>query len=383
VNAAWAAWVALAVGTTGCALVTLAFLTGRKEIAALVRLTPAPLDPATPLLVIIPARNEAHGIGTCLRRVLADRSPELRVVVVDDRSNDETPRIVAALAAGDPRLSLLSLTDDPAPGTFGKPRALARALDHARSMAPLPPRVLFLDADVMLEAGALGALVVAHEAHAKNGALTGLPKLTHGTTLERFVMPTLVPVLVRSFGPRSVHAGQTAFLNGQCILIDTFALNGVGGFPVDTVLEDVALARRLHAVGHPLRIADLRALASTRMYASWRGIVDGFGKNAVALMGPHAWAIGALALLTSLLPWTGVALASSTGDMRVIGAAVALLLVTMAMQLAARTLTRAPKWPILVLPVAYALVAYVLTRASWRAWRKQPVTWKGRTYPSS
>jgi hypothetical protein len=368
-------YVAIALGAVGCALVTLAFLTGRKEIAALVKLTPQPLT--TPLLVVIPARNEAHGIGACLRRVLAERSPDLRVVVVDDRSSDETPRIVSALASSDPRLSLLTLTDDPPAGTFGKPRALARALAHA---APLPSRILFLDADVMLEPGALGALVHAHGTDADHGALSGLPKLTHGSALERFVMPTLVPVIVRKFGPRSVHAGETAFLNGQVIVVDTAALQGVGGFPQDTVLEDVALARNLRAAGHPLRIADLRPLASTRMYTSWRGFVEGFGKNAVALLGPHAWSTGALALVTSLLPWSGVILASTTGDVRIIAVAVALLLTTMLMQLSARRLTRSPLWPILVLPASYALVAFVLARASWRAWRNAPVTWKGREY---
>lgn len=370
------AYVAIALGAAGCAIVTLAFVTGRREIAALVRLTPQSLS--SPLLIVIPARNEAHGIGACLRRVLAERSSELRVVVVDDRSDDDTPGIVSALAASDARLSLLTLTNDPPTGIFGKPRALTRALAHA---TPLPRRILFLDADVMLEPGALGALVSAHEAHAKDGALTGLPRLTHGSVLERFVMPTLVPVIVRRFGPRSVHTGNAAFLNGQVIVVDTAALEAVGGFPQDTVLEDVALARLLHAQGHTLRMADLRPLASTRMYSTWRGIVDGFGKNAVALLGPHAWSTGALALVTSLLPWSGLALAATTRDARVIGATIALLLTTMLMQLGARVLTRAPLWPILVLPVAYALVAYVLTRASWRAWRKAPVTWKGRDYP--
>ncbi len=374
-NVAVASYVVIALGAAGCAIVTLAFLTGRKEIAALVRLTPAPLT--TPLLVVIPARNEAHGIGACLRRVLADRSPDLRVMVVDDRSTDETPRIVSALASSDARLSLLMLTDDPPAGTFGKPRALARALTHA---APLPARILFLDADVMLEPGALGALVDAHATHASGGAISGLPKLIHGSTLERFVMPTLVPVIVRKFGPRSVHSGETAFLNGQVIVIDTASLEKVGGFPQDTVLEDVALARRLKDAGHPLRIADVRALASTRMYSSWRGIVEGFGKNAVALLGPHAWSTGALAFGTSLLPWSAVALALATRDVRVIAAALALMATTMVMQLSARRLTRSPLWPILVLPASYALVAYVLTRASWRAWRKAPVTWKGREY---
>lgn len=373
-------WIAIALGATGFVLVTLAFFAGRNEIKALVSMTAAPLT--RELLVIIPARNEAHGVGACLRRVLAERAAGLRVVVVDDRSSDDTPRIVSSLAASDTRLTLFTLEDDPPPGTFGKPRALARALEHARATSPTPERILFLDADVMLEPGALGALANAHAEHAANGALSGLPRLIHGSLIERLVMPTLVPVIVRRFGPRNVHAGRVAFLNGQCIVVATRALDDVGGFAAvqGTVLEDVALAQKLHARGHVLRIADLRPFASTRMYTSWRGIVDGFGKNAVALLGPHAWLVGVTSFVTSLLPWTGATLALATRDTVWMACAATLLVATMSMQACARALTRSPKWPILVLPFVYACVAFVLSRASWRGWRRAPVRWKGREY---
>lgn len=369
---------AVALGVAGFLVVALTVLRSRSEIAALLQLQPGPLE--SPLLVVIPARNEAAGIGACLRRVLADRSPHLRVMVVDDRSSDDTARIVSALAAADPRLTLLTLEDDPPPGTFGKPRALARAVERAR--APVREPILFLDADVLLEPGALGALVRAHGEHAAGGALSGVPRLIHGSALEELVMPTLVGVIVGRFGPRAVHAGKAAFLNGQCIVVDAEVFHAVGGFPQDTVLEDVALARLLHGKGAPLRLADLRPFASTRMYSSWRGIVDGFGKNAVALMGLRgAWTTALLALAIALLPWTAVAMAALV-DTRALVIALVVLALTMAAQLSARILTRGPKWPVLVLPLAYLATAFVLVRASWRAWRRQPVTWKGREYPT-
>lgn len=372
---------AILLSAAGLALVTAAFLAGRRELAALLKVTPSPMQGA--LLVVIPARDEGKGIAACLERVLAERAPGLRVLVVDDRSSDDTAAVVARAAQQETRLSLLRLDDDPPAGTFGKPRALALAIEHARAAAPLPERVLFLDADVLLESGALGGLMRALESSGAR-ALSGVPRLHCLTLLEQLLVPTIVPIVVRGHGPTRVHDPRdpTAFLNGQLILVDTAAYLSTGGFAAlaHTVLEDVALARALKSRGHALRLADLRALASTRMYSSWRGIVEGFGKNAVALLGAHAWAMGALALLTSLLPWLGLALSLHAGDTRAIAITGAIVGATALVQALARRRSGAPLWPVLVLPLAYLGVAWVLARASWRALRRQPTTWKGRDY---
>ncbi len=374
--------IAFVIGGSGLALVTLASLVARRELAALVRVPPAPL--MVPLLVVIPARDEADGIGACLQRVLSDRCAALRVLVVDDRSSDQTAAIVMQLVATDARLTLLRLEEDPPADSFGKPRALALGVEHVRATGALPERVLFLDADVLLEEGALGGLLCALEA-SRASALSGLPHLDCRTLLEQLLLPTIVPLLVGRLGPTRVHddSDAAAFLNGQLILVDTAAYQNAGGFAAvcHTVLEDVALARALKGRGHRLRLGDLRALASTRMYCSWRGIVEGFGKNATALLGPHAWATGILSLSVSLLPLLAVVLALASKDAAALAGALALLIAAMAVQVLARRRTGAPLWPVLVLPLAYAGVAWVLVRASWRTLRGHTTQWKGRDYP--
>ncbi|MFN7951817.1 MAG: glycosyltransferase family A protein [bacterium] len=61
--------------------------------------------PVSPPLVsvVIPARDEEKTIETCVSGVLAQDWPNLEVIVVDDRSSDRTPGILARLAARDPR----------------------------------------------------------------------------------------------------------------------------------------------------------------------------------------------------------------------------------------------------------------------------------------
>ena len=41
--------------------------------------------------VIIPARNEGRNIGRCLQALFKQTYPNIELIVIDDRSSDETP----------------------------------------------------------------------------------------------------------------------------------------------------------------------------------------------------------------------------------------------------------------------------------------------------
>ena len=63
------------------------------------RLTTYPSHLTGPLLsVIVPARDEAVNIERCVRSILGTAYRPVEVIVVDDRSSDATPEIVARLA---------------------------------------------------------------------------------------------------------------------------------------------------------------------------------------------------------------------------------------------------------------------------------------------
>jgi cellulose synthase/poly-beta-1,6-N-acetylglucosamine synthase-like glycosyltransferase len=372
---------AAALAFASLAFTAAAFVVARRELRALIKVRPQPLT--TPLLVVIPARNEAERIRPTLRALLAsDVAPDVKldVLVVDDRSSDETVNLVEAMAASDSRLRLLRLDTEPAPGVFGKPRALAAAIEHARATSTLPERVLFLDADVVLERGALGAIVAALD-ETKADALSGVPKLVCESRVEQLFVPALASVVTGRFMPSKVHddVDATAFLNGQLLLVKAAALDDAGGFGSvsHTVLEDVALARALKSRRRRLRLADLRAIASTRMYTSFAEIRAGFGKNARALLGASAASVGVLAFATSLFPWVALASAALDGDPGGIvhGLAIDAILANVALQLATRKIAGAPLWPVACLPVVYGGVALVIASGS-----STTITWRGRSY---
>ena len=67
----------------------------------------------THFTIIIPARNEAANIKTCVDTILAQNYPSefYEIIVIDDFSEDDTAFIVEALHAQYPQVRLLKLAD--------------------------------------------------------------------------------------------------------------------------------------------------------------------------------------------------------------------------------------------------------------------------------
>jgi len=91
------------------------------------------------LSVVAPVFNEEETVREFHRRVgEALAGIEHEVVLVDDGSADRTPQLLAALAAADPRLRVITLSRN-----FGHQAALTAGLDHARGNV-----VVMMDADL-------------------------------------------------------------------------------------------------------------------------------------------------------------------------------------------------------------------------------------------
>ena len=121
------------------------------------------VGPSLRIAVVTPAFNVAPYVGDAVRSVLAQTHRDLRMVVVDDGSTDETAAVVAGFA--DPRLSLIRQPN------AGVSAARNRGLAEVEADA-----VLFLDADDWLAPNALallaGTLADAADAVAAVGGYT-------------------------------------------------------------------------------------------------------------------------------------------------------------------------------------------------------------------
>ena len=132
--------------------------------------------------VLIPARNEARNIERCVTSLLAQDYPDFEVLVLDDESTDGTGRLVAAIAAGQPRLKLLD-GRPLEPGWTGKNWACAQLAAEAES-----DLLFFTDADTHHHAKALRELVTALGGE-KADLLGGFPRQEVETWGEQFIVP--------------------------------------------------------------------------------------------------------------------------------------------------------------------------------------------------
>ena len=110
-----AVWLALAAG----------WFRGVRSVPVLREAEREPLGLYPSISVIVPARNEEEAVEEALGSLLAQEYPgRLEVVVVDDRSTDATPEVLAGLASRWPeRLRVVRVEELPH-GWLGKNHAL-------------------------------------------------------------------------------------------------------------------------------------------------------------------------------------------------------------------------------------------------------------------
>ena len=110
-----------------------------------------------PVSTVVPARDEERGIEGAVRSHLSQDYENLEVIVVDDRSSDRTPEILARLAKEDARLTVVTGVEPP-DGWLGKPHALFEGTSRASGEI-----LLLADADVRYEPSAVSDAVALME----------------------------------------------------------------------------------------------------------------------------------------------------------------------------------------------------------------------------
>ena len=372
-------------------LPALPWLAPFAALARLGRRTPelstAPPVTDGPLIsVVIPARNESRVIATVLGSVLESRYAALEIIVVDDRSTDDTAARVAGIAERDPRVRLIE--GEPLPeGWFGKPWACVQGARAARGEI-----LVFTDADTRHAPDLLPHAVGALQAE-RADLLTISPRQRCETFWERVVMPQIWFLLGVRYHPRAVNRARRArdvIANGQFIMVRRDAYDRVGTHAAvrGEVAEDLALAQAFFAAGLRSWFAFAESLMETRMYESLPHLVEGWSKN-IYLGGRRSFpdepvrrALVPLALAGSIVFWLlpplvlAGALAGAWPSLAAAGAAATLLCVAFWMLMSLGM--QIPAWYGLLYPLGAGVLLYVVARSTWRGSRR--VEWRGRTY---
>ena len=219
--------------------------------------------------VLVPVLNERDRLPPCLDGLMAQGPEVAEILVIDGGSIDGTPDLVRRSAASDPRIRLVDAAPVPANGN-GKAHGLQAGLAHSD---PGTTWVLTIDADVRPRPGLVASLL----AHAKAEAVPALSAATHqrlSGPAEGLVHPALLATLVYRYGIPGHATTDVAQVqaNGQCFLARRDVLEEVGGFVsgLDSVCEDVTVARAVAARGHRVGFYETDELIDAEMYAGWR-----------------------------------------------------------------------------------------------------------------
>lgn len=342
--------------------------------------------------IIIPARNEAANIARCLEGALTQTYSQVDVVVVDDGSTDDTPRIIAATQARHPQ-QLRAVQGRPLPqGWVGKCNACLHGARFAGG-----EWLLFLDADTAPQPALVSALL-AFAQQRNLQVLSVLPLNEMPTLPEKIVLPVFYQFALTAFPVQALLSPEPpahqAMANGQCLLVQHDAYWSIGGHEAvkDKVLEDIEFAQAMRRAGFRVGLAAAFDALHVRMYRNFGEIVQGLGKHAsagIAASGLRAFYAVARMSLTLLLP---PLLLMVCVLVLLMGLAGGWSLPALLAALAANGASvgfwaqRYHKWyrtspaVALLAPLGWLMYLIIAARGALMAWFKRGVTWKGRVY---
>lgn len=350
---------------------------GNRRLHRLAGRPPAPPPSPWPRVsLVFAARNEGATIGAAVPTMLALDYPDVEVIAVNDRSEDNTGAQLEALAASEPRLHVEHVATLP-PGWLGKNHALHHGANRATGTW-----ILFTDADIHFRPDAL-RLAIAHAEAQRLDHLSAVPQLHERGALlgvcvgafslifSLFLRPWKIP------DPRSAAHGGVGAFN----LVRTATYRRLGGHaPLRLRPDDDIKLGKLMKSGGRSEFALGAGVISVAWYASVPELVRGLTKNAYAGVDYRAWMIvGGVAAHAVFFLWPIVALFVTTGPAWTgYAAAVALQF------LVAVDNTRFDGgrwWHGLFFPVGLVVLDYILLRSMVVTHWQRGIVWRGTHYP--
>jgi glycosyltransferase involved in cell wall biosynthesis len=264
----------------------------------------APVNTPPFVSIVVPARNEERSIRQAVTSFCTQDYPLFEVLVVDDRSTDATPRILAELRRRFPNLKVIDGRDPPA-GWLGKPNALEIGRKRAKG-----EWLLFVDADVVYAPDLLSRSI-AYAVRQEADMLFLAPNFTTKGVMEAVLMSTIYLVGAAAFPAYlAIHSKSKRFAGGGGVfnLVRRDALTACGAFKSirDAVVDDIALGYKVKAAGCRLAGAMAGSLIRIRMYHGAAETVEGFTKNMYPLTRQLPWLLPVPfvgGLLLTLLPY--------------------------------------------------------------------------------
>ncbi len=332
------------------------------------------------LTVLVPARDEGPHIAAGLKSLLASDYPRLEIIAIDDRSRDDTARVMDELAASDPRLKVIHVTELPE-GWLGKNHAM-----HLGQLAAGGEWLLFTDGDVVFQPDALRRAML-YSISERLDMLTLFPRMVPGDYWENALivffslafMAGTRPNRVRNMRIKSAYVGIGAFN-----LVRRSAYDACGGHTklALEILDDVRLGQMMKDHGNCCDILSSGSYVSVRWQHTLWGAIRGLEKNGFAVL--H-FSVRRLVQMTLTLI-AGIAIPYAAPflfpDWRASGYLATLVVMHATYGYLSWKMARSYcLWP--VFPIALLLTQFAFIRSGWVTLRQGGVRWRDTFYPLS
>ena len=326
------------------------------------------------LSVIIAARNEAGTIENALKSVLAQNYPNLEIILVNDRSNDGTDKILQKLAEKDPRVLIHHVEELP-PGWLGKVNAMQQGFGRSTGVW-----LLFTDADVhfqeesleriidVAERSSVDYLCVVPEVQARQRLLKAL----YTVSLSGFFLATRIWEV----------KNQNSFVGvGACGLVRRSLLSQSPGLPwlKMEVVDDLALAQLAWQAGGKLDVYWGRECLGVEWYPSMGDLIRGLEKNLFAGAQYQYWRalLGIIGILfVAVAPWLSFFSGNWLLSLTAVGAFSGYWLAWISGDKA-----QGVGWlERLISPLLLFVIAWALARSTFITWRQGGIQWRETFY---
>lgn len=350
---------------------------GNRSVRALREVSAVPAGDIPRVSIVVAARNEQRNIHEALQSLLDLDYPDYELIVVNDRSEDATGRILEDMVVLHPRLKIIHIDVLP-PGWLGKNHALWVGSQRATGQL-----LLFTDADIVME-----PTVVTRAVH-----FLGQNKLDHLAATPSMRMPTVFlemfgaafiiffslfsrPWKARDPGSRC-HIGIGAFN-----LVRASVYRQVGGHKTIRLRpdDDIKLGKIIKLGGFRQDVVYAPEFLVVEWYASLGDVIKGLEKNAFSGADyniPLVLAGSLMHLFCSIWPFLALFMVQGVPQYLYLATVVLLLL------LFADTANfhRFRPWYAVGYPLMSALFVYILVRTMLLNLIQGGIFWRGTFYP--
>jgi hypothetical protein len=340
----------------------------------------APDAPRPRISVVIPVRNEGERIRGTLTRLLEQQDVELELILVDDRSVDDTGAIARELAERDPRLRVVRVDQLPA-GWLGKVHACevgGRAARHEW--------LLFTDGDIWMEPRLL-IRAIRHLEAERADHLVIPPAITGQSFAAAAATAAFGSLILHELARANRDSPRGSLGIGAFNLVRRSDWEAIGGHSrlKLAIVDDMLLGLLLRRAGKRTRSAFARHSLEADWARTLSGVPRALEKNFFAQMQysvPLALFVSCVILIVWLLPIMGLVTAVLTGSSAGWLAFGVYALSLVPASIAARRF-QTTRLASMLGPLFLVVVPWAILRSMWTTLRQGGVRWRDTFHPLS